>query len=271
MIIKTNLIYSNKHKLRCDLYRPESLRPAPVVVLVPGGGWKEADKSLRAPAAIALAQAGFAALAIEYRTAPQNVFPAPIEDILEVFSFISNNSERLGFQKGNLAIMGISAGGQLAALAGVTKAVQFPELKAVVTYHAPMDLEAYSSYDSENLIEPRWAQKLVSEFLGDEYFLKARLASPLHQVNKDAVPLLAIASKEDGSVPWEQSERTVHALENCNVKSEFLLHPGSEHSDICPEDVLDFGWEKLWEPEIPRRLLFHSEVVQFLRNYLMSG
>lgn len=54
--------------------------------------------------------------AVDYRVAPENKFPAAMIDCYNAFKWISENGERFGGDTSRIAVMGISAGANLAAV-----------------------------------------------------------------------------------------------------------------------------------------------------------
>ena len=98
-----------------DVYRPKAKagEKLPVIVSIHGGGYFYGDKELYRFYCMHLAEFGFAVINYNYRLAPENKFPAPLEDALSVFNWISKNSEKYGLDKGNVFMVGDSAGAQL--------------------------------------------------------------------------------------------------------------------------------------------------------------
>ena len=50
---------------------------------------------------------------IRYRLAPENIFPIPVEDCVELVKWLFDNSEQLNIDKDNIQLFGDSAGGNL--------------------------------------------------------------------------------------------------------------------------------------------------------------
>ena len=104
--------------VEADLYLPEKGESAPVVVLVPGGGWQSVDRSGLAQLAEALAAAGMAVVNASYRAADVGeVFPVPVQDVLCAAAFAVDRVAAAGHGAGPLLLVGHSAGAHLAALA----------------------------------------------------------------------------------------------------------------------------------------------------------
>jgi acetyl esterase len=101
------------------IYRPRAAGTAtlPVVVNFHGGGWVSGDtfQSEWWCAAIAV-RAGVVVVSVEYRLAPEHRFPVPAEDCYAGTAWVAAHADALGVDAGRLAVMGDSAGGNLATV-----------------------------------------------------------------------------------------------------------------------------------------------------------
>ena len=102
---------------KLDVYRPKGeAGRLPVIVNVHGGGWVYGDKELYQYYAMSLAQRGFAVVNFSYRLAPEDKFPAQIEDIKAVFDWVHAHAEEYGMDVDELFAVGDSAGANLLGL-----------------------------------------------------------------------------------------------------------------------------------------------------------
>ena len=101
-----------------DVYRPRAEEGCvlPVIVSVHGGGWVYGDKQRYQYYCMDLAQRGFAVVNYSYRLAPENKYPAALEDTCAVFSWVLENAEKYGFDRKHVFAVGDSAGAHLLGL-----------------------------------------------------------------------------------------------------------------------------------------------------------
>lgn len=106
--------------IRLRRYRGLGTDPAaalPCLLFLHGGGWVIGDLDSHDQLCRALANhLGASVIAVDYRLAPEHVFPAAVEDAAAALRFVAANAARLGVDAARLAVGGDSAGGNLAAV-----------------------------------------------------------------------------------------------------------------------------------------------------------
>lgn len=107
--------------LGADLFMPDHVTRAPLVVLVPGGGWTDADRTGLRPLADRLASDGIVAVTVTYRAANDHVrFPVPVADIECAVDYAAERARQAGVTPSRVLLLGHSAGAHLAMLAALT-------------------------------------------------------------------------------------------------------------------------------------------------------
>jgi acetyl esterase/lipase len=122
--VREDIVYARRGELplALDLYLPAAgAAPAPLVLLVHGGGWASGERSNMAPLAARLAARGYAAATVSYRLSGQARYPAAIDDVKDALDWLRMQAPGLGLDPARVAIAGGSAGGQIAALVGMTR------------------------------------------------------------------------------------------------------------------------------------------------------
>ena len=89
---------------------------APLLVFLHGGGFMLGDLETHdAVCAHLCAHAGCAVLAVDYRLAPEHIFPAGLDDCATAFAWARREAGRLGCDPNQVALGGESAGANLTA------------------------------------------------------------------------------------------------------------------------------------------------------------
>ena len=100
-----------------EIYRPAEREFAlPVFLHIHGGGWFTGSARVERRWCMNIAKAGFVVVNIDYRLAPENPFPAGLEDCVFASRWITANIARYGGDPTRLSVGGGSAGANLAAL-----------------------------------------------------------------------------------------------------------------------------------------------------------
>ena len=104
--------------------------PWPVLYNTHGGGMVMGDRFMELPLYLQYVSEGLAAVvAVEYRRAPENPDPAPVEDCYAGLVWTAKNAGELSLDPDRIMIIGASAGGGLAAgVALLARDRQFPAL-----------------------------------------------------------------------------------------------------------------------------------------------
>lgn len=123
------------------LYRPRS-GTLPIAVFLHGGGWVLGDLDTHDALCRHLAVAsGCAVLAVDYRLAPEHPFPAALEDAAAALHWLADNATALDLDPARLAVVGDSAGGNLAAaLALMARDGDVPPLAVQVLAYPVVDV-----------------------------------------------------------------------------------------------------------------------------------
>ncbi len=100
-------------------YRPKAAdasAPLPCIFHIHGGGYVGGAAEPLAPIHRALvAQLGCALVSVDYRLAPETVFPGAIEDCYAALGWLFGHAAAMGIDAARIGVMGESAGGGLAA------------------------------------------------------------------------------------------------------------------------------------------------------------
>lgn len=208
--VERNITYI-RHELRTlqlDLYLPQrnGRARAPGLILVHGGGWKSGARDNMAPLAVRMAMRGYATATISYRLSGEARYPAAIHDVKGALRWMRTGAPRYGIDPERIAVAGGSAGGQIAALVGVTNGqARFDpdpgdapaDVQAVVNIDGLSDFTSPEALKHED--DPAKNPSSAGAWFGGRYAEKPALwreASPITHVRAGLPPMLFISSGE---------------------------------------------------------------------------
>ena len=212
------------------LYRPEGEGPRDTLVYLHGGGFVVGDLDTHDQTCRRLCRdVDVAVLAIDYRLAPEDPFPASLEDALTATEWAAAHLPDLGGSD-RLAIAGDSAGGNLAAVIaqhlGDVLAAQlliYPATDALGDY--PSRVENADGY---------FLTAAMMDWFGAHYIpadtdLEAELTriAPLHGDVSDVAPALVVTAEFDPL--RDEGEAYAEVLRAAGVRVEQVRYDGLIH------------------------------------------
>lgn len=224
--------------------------PRPAVMLIHGGGFHAGDKDRPQWQLICrwLADAGYVAVNLNYRLAPEYPFPAAIEDVQAAVEWARANAAAYGIDPERIGALGGSAGANLAQLLGTSgtgSTTEGSRVAAVVSLSGAADLTERAL----DLGEPLERQiRAVQSYLGCSDLTDCPAstdASPITHVDATDPPFL-LAQSDRESLPVEQTEVMADALAEVGATPQVLIEPGTAHATRLLHDrpvrelVLDF-------------------------------
>lgn len=241
-VYRTSVRYGPRPSQLLDVWRPKELpsQPAPVLIFVPGGAWVYGSRLLQGYALMShLAQKGWVCLSVDYRVAPHHPWPAHITDVKTAIAWARANVDRFGGDRHFVTVAGTSAGGHLAALAGLTP--NDPELQAELPEGSDTSVDAvvpiYGRYcweDRSTVERVRFVdflERVVVRRKLAEHPDVFRKASPIARVHRHAPPFLVIHGTGDSVIPVAQARAFVERLRATSRSTvSYLELPGAGHS-----------------------------------------
>lgn len=243
--------------LRAIVHRPTGVGGVrPVVVNFHGGGWVQGSPEQSAWLASRVA-AGSGAVVISpsYRLAPEHPFPAATDDTWEALGWIVENAERLGVDPERLAVMGDSAGGNLAAVAAQRAVAEgVPRIAAQVLIYPAVEM--YEKFASELRMpdEPVLSSTNMSAFahlyMGEAYGTHDPLASPLRAESFEGLaPAFILTADHDPLL--DNGAKYRDALRRAGVPVQYREYASAIHGFVslpgvvpvaqdAVDDIVDF-------------------------------
>jgi len=244
-------------KIHADVYRLGGRESRPAIVWIHGGALISGHRGSLQPAQLEkYLGAGFNVISIDYRLAPETKLKVIIEDLRDAFKWVRRRGPELaGIDPDRIAVVGHSAGGYLALMAGFCVK---PRPQAIVSFYGYGDIagEWYSRPDPFYCQQPAVTkdeayvvvgQGVISETTARERFRfylycrqnglwpkevaghdpdkqprKFNPFCPVRNVTKKYPPTLLLHGDKDTDVPYEQSL----------LMAEMLARHGVEHQLI---------------------------------------
>jgi acetyl esterase/lipase len=247
--VDKNVRYSDAGKRGLlDVYRHVGPDPvgAPVLIQVHGGGWTLGSKDDQGiPLMQRMAERGWVCVAINYRLAPRDAFPAQIIDVKRAIAWVKQHIEEYGGDPSYVVVTGGSAGGHLTALAALTPndpAYQpgFEDadtrIQAAVPFYGVYDFAGATGLRNalqmrDGYLAPRVVQRTWAEC--PDVFEQG---SPILRITPEAPDFFVMHGSRDSLVAVEQARLFVAALRETSTSSvAYAEFPGTQHAfDVFP-------------------------------------
>ncbi len=244
-------------ELTMNIFAPMDGKKHPAVILIPGGAWITAPKSVWYLLALKLAEHGFVAAPIEYRVIGAADYTEIIGDAKAAVRYLRAHADRFGIDEGKIAAMGASAGGYLAVMLGVTgdrpekftfgdNLGQSSAVQAVIDCFGPTDMtrtaEDLSDERKKDYASPSsFPSVFVNGIAGykgrhggnvSDNPETARDSNPLNYIDGKTPPFLIFHGDSDKTVSLSQSKILHEALTAHNIDSTLYIINGGEHDTV---------------------------------------
>jgi acetyl esterase len=218
------------------IYAPRGAGPFPVFVNFHGGGWVIGDlDTADAMCRDLCASVGCIVVSVDYRLAPEHVYPAAVDDCVAATAWIAANMAAIN-GNGRLAVGGESAGGNLAAVvaqqardAGGPK-IDFQLLLYPVT-DCDLGRASYAANGTGYLLETDTMRWFWDQYCPDPASRKHPTASPLLAGSLRNLPPAFVVTAEFDPLR-DEGEAYARALEAAGSTVEVRRYDGLVH-DFC--------------------------------------
>lgn len=237
---------------RMDIYnQPKANKPTPVVINIHGGGWNKGVKESQT-GFNSFFKAGYAVANVEYRLTGQATAPAAVEDVRCALIYIVTHAKALNIDVNKIVVMGGSAGGHLALMAGLLandnrfdgncKTIQKIKVAAIIDKYGITDVWDWA-YGKD--VTSKSANRWLGDKAHDQSFAAA--VSPISYVTSKSPPIYIVHGNADPTVPYQQSVDLYKKLQQLKVRSKFVTVDGGLHGKFSKEknseintDILNF-------------------------------
>ncbi len=252
--------------LKLDIYHLKNISAsAPLLLFIHGGAWKKGDKHDYLLYLIDYAKKGYITATVQYRFTDKASFPAQIRDINSAIVWLKENADDYHINNKKIAVIGGSAGGHLAMMAGYASDIsEFKERKdssissrvqAVVDLYGPVDLTTEYAREQSSVIS------LIGKNYNEAPDLY-KMASPKTFITEDDPPTLIFQGTLDELVPVSQSDNLAKQLEEKGLEVDYHRLEGWPHTMDLAVDVnkyCQFYMDRFFRKYIPFDSLSNSK------------
>lgn len=212
------------------IYRPHRAQGA--IVWLHGGGFVMGNLDTEHPWAARLADgSGAVVISVNYRLAPENPFPAALDDVYAVLTWTAERALELGIDPGRIAVGGHSAGGGLAAaLALRARDQQGPPIRFQLLNQPGLD-DRQTAWSAQQFTNTPWMNRdkvtqLWRHYLG--FTPASPYAAPARATDLAGLPPAYVATAEFCPNRDEDIDYAVRLLQ-AGVPVELHQWPGTFH------------------------------------------
>ncbi len=235
------------------IYRPTKEDNLPVVIFFHGGGWivGNPDTHENITRYIA-AKANSIVVSVDYRLAPEHPFPAGVMDAYASLLWVSKNASSFGGDPTRIAVMGDSAGGNLAAVVCImARDRNGPRIAHQTLLYPATDISNFNSESHKNFkngyfINRREMVVYRQLYAPDSHEWTNPLASPLlAESHKNLPPATIITAEID---PLRDDGRNyANKLKAAGVNVTYRNYRGMLHAFAGFDGMFDESHEALDE------------------------
>ena len=229
--VSKNILYGDEPLQDLDVYYPKSLTKAmkaesaitgsyPMVVFVHGGSWENGNKDQYAFVGQSLAQAGYVTAVINYRKAPEHVYPDYVEDAAQAIAWSIDNATSLHADPKRLAVVGHSSGAFNAVAAVANEDFLAPygikptDIATVIGIAGPYSYD-FRKFDSSTAF--------AADATPDDVM-------PDRQIKGEQPPYLLLTAEKDKIVHVTNTIKMTQALKDAGVSVETGEIEGASHA-----------------------------------------
>ncbi len=208
-------------QIKADIFRPDDSSTCPAVLLIHGGGWSSGDKWNMHDHARELAQAGYVAVAINYRLAPRHLITEQIADCQVALRWWADNAKEYKADPQRIAVWGYSAGAHLSCLLAAKPAPDAPTISALVAGGAPCEFSNIPEDSQILALVMGGSRRDLPELYHD--------ISPVNFASRNCPPTLFYHGSQDLIVPPKSSRLMFEQLKHFGVTTEYVPVDGQGH------------------------------------------
>lgn len=242
---EAGLAYGPDGRQQLDVYWPQAGgQGMPVIVMVHGGAWRTGSRQASAVVAAKVGRwvsRGMLLVSLDYRLLPQATPLQQAQDIAAALAWVQQQAPRWGGDGSKVVLMGHSAGAHLVVLLTASQSLQ--QQAGLRPWLGTVALDS-AAYDVPALMQRRHFRFYDQAFGNNPADWQA--VSPLAQLQRATLPLLAVCSQQRPDKPCDEAARFVERARQLGGLA-VLLPQAKSHRDINATLGSDEGYTRAVE------------------------
>ena len=233
------------------IYTAEGTGKRPLIVFYHGGGWVVGNIETHDDVTRYLAKAaGGTVVSVDYRLAPENPFPAAVDDAYAALQWVSENAESLGGDATGITVAGDSAGGNLSAVVSLrARDRNGPKIARQALIYPATNLFRLDSQSQNDFATGFFLTKEGLEWFRSHYLPRTEdrvdpYASPLLARDHSNLPPAVVITAQFDPLR-DEGEAYAEKLRQAGVPVEVVRYDGVIHGFVSFLGIVDQAAEAL--------------------------
>ena len=188
-----------------------NIEKRPAIIVLPGGAYEFCSEREADPVALVYLRAGFQAFVLRYSVAEHKTWSNPLDDYEAAYKLICEKSDEWAIDTKRIAVIGFSAGGHLAGCAATVSACK---PNAAILAYAVLNRKTANHFSTE-------APDVVN------------------YVDENTCPCFVFASRNDNTVPIENTTEFISALTKHGVDYECHIYSDAPHGFSVADETVN--------------------------------
>ncbi|BCZ49276.1 lipase/esterase [Clostridium gelidum] len=249
--IKNITVEINSEEIPVRIYTPEGGDMFPIIIYSHGGSWISGNLDTHDNVCRKLSKNTKAiVISVDYRLAPENPFPAGLNDVYNVLQWTNKNAKSINGDENHIAIAGDSAGGNLsAAVCLMAKDKNGPHITCQVLIYPSTNIyelntQSWSDFSNDFNISKEEMEKYISLYVPQKEDRKNPYVSPLLANEFNQLPDTLVITAEIDPLR-DEGEAYGNKLNETEIQSEIIRFNGVTHGFITMDKITNKADEAL--------------------------
>lgn len=258
--IKDTTIEVDSQNIPVRIYTPDEGNNFPIIIYSHGGSWIAGNLDTHDNVCRKLSSnTSSIVISVDYRLAPENPFPAAVNDVYNTLEWTSKNAKSINGNEKLIAVVGDSAGGNLSAVTSLmSRDKGGPKIACEVLVYPSTNInelntESWSNFANDFNISTEEMERYISLYVPKEEDRKSSYASPLLAKDFSNLPDTLVITAEIDPLR-DEGEAYGKKLQDSGNEVRTIRISGVTHGFITMDKVTDKADEAL------------NEVYSYLKN-----